>query len=141
MNDLNIITIIGRLTRDAELKYTTSGQPICKFSIAVNRSVKNGDNWAEEANFFDVTLWGKRGESLKTYLTKGKQIAISGSLKQDRWEQDGENRSKFQIIAENVQLLGGNSGAAQGENSDRKEGPTRNPDEEPNAEFTDDIPF
>jgi len=64
MADLNRVTLIGRLTRDSELKSLASGQSVCKFSIAVNRLRKNGDQWEDEPNFFDVTLWGKRGEAL-----------------------------------------------------------------------------
>lgn len=107
MADVNHVTIIGRLTRDAELKYTAGGQAVCKFSIAVNRRKKSGDQWIEEANFFDVVLWGKSGEAVNQYLVKGKQIAVEGELRQDRWEQDGQNRSKVEIMANNVQLLGG----------------------------------
>ena len=104
--DLNRVIIIGRLTRDSELQYTSSGYALSKMSIASNRRRKQGDQWVDEANFFDVTLWGKRGESLNQYLTKGTQIAVEGQLKQDRWEQDGMKRSKVAIEATNIQLLG-----------------------------------
>ena len=112
MTDLNHVTLIGRLTRDAELKYTQSGFAISNFSIAVNRRRKNGEQWVEEAHFFDITLYGKSAESLKQYLIKGKQIAVDGELRQDRWDQDGQQRSKVVIAANNVQLLGG--GASSG---------------------------
>ena len=108
-SDLNSVVLIGRLTRDAELSYLQNGNPVCKLGIAVNRSRKDGEQWISEANFFDVTLFGKSGESLKQYLTKGKQIAVQGALKQDRWEKDGQKFSKVQIVASNVQLLGGKS--------------------------------
>ncbi|MBE6345344.1 MAG: single-stranded DNA-binding protein [Spirochaetaceae bacterium] len=107
--DLNHVVLIGRLTRDAELKYTTSGFAISNFSVAVNRRRKNGEQWIEEASFFEINLYGKSAESLKPYLLKGKQVAIDGELRQDRWEQDGQPRSKVVISANNVQLLGGNS--------------------------------
>lgn len=110
MADVNQVIIIGRLTRDAELKYTSGGYAIGSFSIAVNRRRKNGDQWVEEGNFFDVNLFGKAAETLNQYLVKGKQVAIQGELRQDRWEQDGQSRSKVVIVATNVQLLGGNSG-------------------------------
>ena len=86
--DLNHVTLIGRLTRDAELKYTSAGFAISNFSIAVNRRRKNGDQWMEEASFFEINLYGKSAESLKQYLVKGKQVAVDGELRQDRWEQD-----------------------------------------------------
>ena len=107
MADVNHVIIIGRLTRDAELKYTSGGMAIGSFSIAVNRRTKKGDQWVEEASFFDVSLFGKSAEGLAQYLTKGKQVAVEGELRQDRWQQDGQNRSKVTIAASNVQLLGG----------------------------------
>jgi single-strand DNA-binding protein len=110
MVDLNHVVLIGRLTRDAELKFTASGQAVCKFSIAVNRRKKSGDNWVDEPNFFDIVLWGRQGESLNQYLVKGKLVGVDGELRQDRWEQDGQNRSKVEIVAANLQLLGGGSG-------------------------------
>jgi single-strand DNA-binding protein len=112
MTDLNHVILIGRLTRDAELRYTASGQAVCKFSIAVNRRRKNGDQWEDEANFFDIVLWGRQGESLNQYLVKGKMIGVEGELRQDRWQQDGQNRSKVEIVANNIQLLGGAPGGA-----------------------------
>jgi single-strand DNA-binding protein len=109
--DVNHVILIGRLTRDAELKYTSGGMAVCKFAIAVNKRRKQGEQWVEEANFFDIVLWGKTGEALNQYLVKGKQVAVEGELHQNRWEQDGQSRSKIEINANNVQLLGGNGGA------------------------------
>lgn len=109
MADLNNWTGVGRLTRDAELRYTAGGMAILSTSIAVNRRVKKGEQWADEGNFFDVEMFGKRGESIKQYLTKGKQVGIIGELVQDRWEKDGQKHSKVKIIASDVQLLGGQS--------------------------------
>jgi single-strand DNA-binding protein len=109
MADINHVVLVGRLTRDAELKYTASGQAVCKFSIAVNRRRKNGDQWEDEANFFDIVLWGRQGETLNQYLLKGKAVGVDGELRQDRWQQDGQNRSKIEIVAGNIQLLGGGS--------------------------------
>jgi single-strand DNA-binding protein len=111
MADLNHVLLIGRLTRDAELKYTSGGMAVCKFAIAVNRRKKSGDQWIDEASFFDIVLWGRSGETLNQYLVKGKQVAVEGELHQNRWEQDGQSRSKIEIMASNVQLLGGTSGA------------------------------
>jgi len=111
MADINHVVLVGRLTRDAELKYTAGGQAVCKFSVAVNRRRKNGDQWEDEANYFDVVLWGRQGESLNQYLVKGKSVGVEGELRQDRWQQDGQNRSKVEIVANNIQLLGGSSGS------------------------------
>ena len=119
MADVNHVILIGRLTRDAELKYTSGGMAVTKFALAVNKRRKQGDQWVDEANFFDIVLWGRQGESLNMYLLKGKQVAVDGELHQNRWIQDGENRSKIEIMANNVQLLGGNaSGQAQGGSGD-----------------------
>ncbi|MBN2618586.1 MAG: single-stranded DNA-binding protein [Spirochaetales bacterium] len=115
-DDINSVTIVGRLTRDAELKYTNNGSAVTKLSLAVNRSRKDGDQWVEEANFFDVSLWGKRGESLNQYLQKGTKIAVSGELRQDKWEQDGQSRSRVFIFANNIQLLGSNSSGQSNQN-------------------------
>ena len=114
MADINHVVLVGRLTRDAELKSIASGQAVCKFSIAVNRRRKNGDQWEDEPNFFDIVVWGRQGESLHQYLIKGKMVAVDGELKQDRWQQDGQNRSKVEVIANYLQLLGGNPGGNAG---------------------------
>ncbi|GHU67841.1 hypothetical protein FACS189447_10250 [Spirochaetia bacterium] len=112
--DINNLVLVGRLTRDAELKYTQSGQAVSKFSIAVNAKKKDGENWADYANFFDITLWGRQAESLNQYLMKGKRIAVAGSLYQDRWEQNGQNHSKVGVTANNIELLDGGNSDSQG---------------------------
>lgn len=105
MADINRVIEIGRLTRDAEVTYTPGGMAIAKFTIAVNRRVKNGDGWADEANYFDVQVFGKQAEGLKPYLLKGKMVGIDGYLKQDRWEKDGQKFSKVTINANDLELL------------------------------------
>jgi single-strand DNA-binding protein len=132
MADINHVVIIGRLTRDAELKYTANGQAVAKFSIAVNRRKRQGDEWVDEANFFDIVLWGKQAEAIQPYLVKSKMVGIDGELRQDRWQQDGQNRSKVEIIANYVQMLGGGqrsdnsnsapSASGSNENSDASDG-------------------
>ena len=108
-NDLNKVILIGRLTRDAELKYNTKGTAIASVSLANNRSVKRNDNWETEVSYFDGNIYGRMAENLKPYLTKGKMILIAGHLKQDRWEKDGQKFFRIKIEVEEVQLLGGNS--------------------------------
>jgi single-strand DNA-binding protein len=158
MADLNHVVLVGRLTRDAELKYTAGGQAVCKFSIAVNRRRKNGDQWEDEANFFDIVLWGRQGESLNQYLVKGKMIGVDGELRQDRWQQDGQNRSKVEIVAANIQLLdrsgsgsaggasfsGGSSQSGGSPYGQQEKPASREPaDPPPQSDdgFADDIPF
>ena len=148
MADINHVVLIGRLTRDAEIKYTSGGQAVCKFSVAVNRRKKVGDQWEDEANFFDIVLWGKQGESLQSYLIKGKMVGIDGELRQDRWQQDGQNRSKVEIIANYIQLSGGGgqSGDRNNNNSSSGSGSSENSysqskESHSSDGFTDDIPF
>ena len=111
MTDLNHVIEIGRLTRDIserDFSYTTGGTARLNLGIAVNRSVKKNGAWTDSVSFFDVTVWGKTAENIKAYLHKGKQIAVDGYLDQQRWEKDGIKYSKVVIIADSVQLLGGN---------------------------------
>lgn len=118
-NDINSVVLCGRLTRDLgadpngkDFVYTQNSMCIARISIAVNKSKKQADgSYANEADFYDVTLFGKLAENLKPYLTKGKQIVVQGHLNQDKWvdQQTGQNRSKIGIIADNIQLVGGQS--------------------------------
>ena len=112
--DVNHVVLIGRLTRvlgsdERSFGYVGNGQARANVSIAVNRSHKVGDEWKDEASYFDVTIWGRQAENLKPYLTKGKQICVDGYLKQDRWEKDGQKFSKVSVVANSIQLLGGKS--------------------------------
>jgi single-strand DNA-binding protein len=149
MADINRVILVGRLTRNAELKYTNSGAAVSKFSLAINQRRKKGDQWEDEVHYFDVSLWGKSAESINQYLVKGKQVGVEGQLRQDRWQQDGQNRSKVEIFATNVMLLGGAGGAGGGGRQgppspgegkggapDFPEGGQAAPDN-----FEDDIPF
>jgi len=118
--DINQVVLVGRVTRDAELKYTASGTALCNFAIAVNRRVKKGDQWSDEASFFDLTLWEKQAENLNKYLVKGTQVAVQGELRQDRWEKDGQKFNKIQVFVNNLQLLGsarGSTGEGRGAES------------------------
>jgi single-strand DNA-binding protein len=114
MTDINVVVLMGRLTRDAELKYTKSGIAVARFSIAVKRSRKQDDQWVEESSFFDVDFYGKSAESVHKYLVKGQQIGVEGELRQDRWEQEGQPRSKVIVVASNVRLLGNAPGGQSG---------------------------
>ena len=129
MTDINRVVLVGRLTRDSELKYTNGGLAIAKFSLANGYSKKVGDNWENQTNFIDCVMIGKRAEGLNGYLTKGTQIAVDGELRQNRWEQDGQKRSKVEIMANNIQLLGGKP-------QEKSSGA-----ENVKAVFEDDVPF
>ena len=136
--DLNTCTLIGNLTRDAEVSYLKSGSAVAKMSIASNRSVKRGDNWENEVSYFDVSLFGKSAENLKQYLTKGKKIGVSGSLRQDRWEKGGQKFSKVYVVADDIQLLGG-----QGEGGSKSHSAPQqtSSNDNFNGDFQEDIPF
>lgn len=117
-SDINHVILVGRLTRDIELRYTNGGACVGRFSLAVNRNKRSAEGqWEEETGFFDIVLWGKQAESLSTYLRKGKQVAVEGELRQSRWEQDGQKKSKVEIAATGIQLLGGNTGGGYGDNA------------------------
>jgi single-strand DNA-binding protein len=145
--DINSVVLVGRLTRNAELKYTNTGMAVSKISLAINRGYKKDDQWVDEVNYFDVTIWGKTAESLQQYLIKGKQIGVEGELRQSRWEQDGKTHSKVEINANKVMLLGGGGGKGEGRGQDFKAPEsfgTKAPDSgnvPANDEFMDDIPF
>lgn len=124
-NDLNMVALTGRLTRDSDIKYSSGGMAIGKFSIAVNRGVKKGDRWESEASFFDCTLFGKSAENLSKYLTKGQQVAINGELQQERWEKDGQQRSRVSIIVQSVVLIGGEKSQNQSNSSQSTTTPPR----------------
>lgn len=145
MADINQVVLVGRLTRDVELKYTNTGFAIANLSLAVNRRVKKDDTWQDEGNFFNCVLLGKRAEALAQYLVKGKQIGIQGELKQDRWEQAGQPRSRVEIFVTDIQLLGGRSsgqGPGQGSVISPRQTEEHPAQEIPTADdFDDDIPF
>jgi len=144
MADINHVVLVGRLTRNAELKYTNNGSAVCKFGLAINQRRKKDDQWVDEAHFFDIVLWGKTAESLNQYLVKGKQVGIEGQLRQNRWEQDGQARSKVEIFATNVMLLGSGSGGRQGQGAPADPGAGHSEPAEgapPADNFEDDIPF
>lgn len=144
--DLNSVDLIGRLTRDAELKYSNSGSAITNLSLAVNSTKKQGDQWVEEVSFFDLVVFGRRGEALTQYLIKGTQIAIDGSLKQERWKDSKtqDNRSKIIIKVKSIQLLGGNKQGYNNNSNNSYSQPPSKPSYKANGgggDFEDDIPF
>lgn len=157
MSDLNRVVIIGRLTRDGELKYTNGGTACLNLGVACGRTLpprEGSTEWKTETSFFDATAWGKLAESKHPHMTKGKLIGIEGRLQQDRWEQDGQQRSKVYIVAESIQVLADPKGSASPQDSGQASAPpesatraapasrpaSRKP-AAPAEEFEDDIPF
>jgi single-strand DNA-binding protein len=104
----NQVVLMGNLTRDPELRSTPNGQSVCSFSLALNRSYKGSDgNWQEATDYVDVTAWGPLGERVSQYVTKGRPVLVSGRLQSRSWEQDGQKRSKVEVVAQDVTFLGG----------------------------------
>lgn len=112
---LNKVFLIGNLTRDPELRVTPKGTAICQFGLAVNRQFKDESGQTrDETTFVDIEAWGKQGELVSKYLTKGSPAMVEGRLKLDQWEdkQSGQKRSKLKIVLDNVQFLGRPGGGA-----------------------------
>jgi single-strand DNA-binding protein len=104
----NQVTLMGNLTRDPDLRQIPSGQSVCSFSLALNRSYKGSDgNWQEATDFVDVVAWGPLGERVAQYVTKGRPVLVSGRLQSRQWEQDGQKRNKLEVVANDVTFLGG----------------------------------
>lgn len=120
--NVNVVVIQGNLTRDPELRSLPSGMSVCKIRVAVNERRKINDEWGDYANYFDVTVWGKQGESVADNLAKGSAVVVSGSLRWREWEtDDGGKRQAVEINADNVRFVGAKKdkvGGNQGQSSD-----------------------
>ena len=104
MVSFNRVVLAGNLTRDPELRFTNDGIPVCSFGLAVNRVRSR----SEEVDFFDISAWRELGETVANYKKKGDPILLEGRLQYRTWEaQDGSKRSKVDVVADNVQFLGG----------------------------------
>jgi single-strand DNA-binding protein len=115
--DLNRVTLVGRLTRDPELRHSGAGDPICSIRLAVSsRSRDESGNWGDKSNFFDVTVFGRQAQTAADYLAKGRRIGVDGRLSWREWQaQDGTKRQSVEVIANDVFFLdsrsdGGGSG-------------------------------
>ena len=108
MSNFNKVILMGNLTRDPQLKYLPSNTPVCDFGLAINHRWRDKDgNQKEDVCFVDVSAFGRQGEVINQYMTKGKSILIEGRLKLDTWTgQDGQKRSKHGVIVENFTFVG-----------------------------------
>lgn len=110
---INQVILMGNLTRDPELRTTPGGQSVCSFSLAINRSWQDQSGQQQDAvDYFDVTAWGKLGELIAQYLSKGRRCLVQGRLSQRSWEQDGQKRNKVEVVASDVTFLDGPGGGA-----------------------------
>ena len=153
--NINRVVLTGNLTRDPELRSTSSGTSVCSLRIATNTRRKDPTTgeWTDKANYFDVTVWGAQGENCARFLSKGRPVAVDGRLEWREWEtQDGHKRQAVDIIADSVQFLGGRDDASGGSNgfTPRSDVPADTRDFQPAATAPatsgtsagdDDIPF
>jgi single-strand DNA-binding protein len=145
MVSFNRVVLAGNLTRDPELRFTNNGIPVCGFGLAVNRVRSK----SEEVDFFDITAWRELGETIANYKKKGDPILIEGKLQYRTWEaQDGSKRSKVDVVADNIQFLGGRGEGGEGGapggggGGQRSRSGARSQDDPGlNEEDFDDIPF
>jgi single-strand DNA-binding protein len=115
--NINRVVLTGNLTRDPELRATSGGTPVCSLRIACNGRRRNQqtEQWEDQPNYFDVTVWGAQGENCSRYLSKGRGVAIDGRLQwREFTDREGNKRQAVDIIAENVQFLGGRDDAGNG---------------------------
>ena len=134
MASVNKVFLMGNLTRDPELRYTPNGAAVANLGLAVNRKYKAGDEWKEEVCFVDITVWGKQGENCVEYLNKGSPVFVEGRLQFRSWEtDDGQKRSKLDVVANNVQFLGRPAGGKAGADMDAPEAG--------DFQTKDDVPF
>lgn len=107
----NQVILMGNLTRDPELRQTPNGHSVASFGLALNRSYKGADgNWQEATDFVDIVAWGPLGERVAQYLSKGRPCLVNGRIQSRAWEQDGQKRSKIEVVAQDVTFLGGPGG-------------------------------
>jgi single-strand DNA-binding protein len=104
--DLNRVTLVGRLTRDPELRQTAGGTSVCSIRLAVTSRTNRGGEWSDQSNYFDVTIFGRQAETAETYLSKGRRIGVDGRLSWREWQaQDGTKRQSVEVIANDIFFL------------------------------------
>jgi single-strand DNA-binding protein len=140
--DINRVTIVGRLTRDPELRHLASGSAVLQLGVAVNgRQKDDAGNWTDKPNFFDVKVFGNQAEMLAQHLSKGRRIGVDGRLDWSSWEaQDGTKRSKVEVVAQSVQFLDSRTEGESGERQFVPAAAASDADFAP-AAADDDIPF
>lgn len=116
---LNQVTLMGNLTRDPELRQTPSGQTVTNFSLALNRAYKDkSDEWQEVTDYVDIVCWGPLAERVAQYMSKGRRCLVQGRLQSRSWEQEGQKRSKVEVLANDVTFLDGRGGGDDSGSSD-----------------------
>lgn len=113
---INSVTIVGNLTRDPELRGLPSGGSVCTLRVAVNERRKDqAGQWTDAPNFFNVTIFGNSADNASKFLAKGRQVAVDGRLRWREWQdKDGNKRESIEIVAQDVQFIGGRDGEGGG---------------------------
>ena len=101
----NRVILIGNLTKDPEVRYTPGGTPVATIPIAVNSKFKQGDEMKDEVLFIDTVIFGKQAEACGQYLSKGRSVLVEGRLRERRWENEGQKKSKMEVVANTVRFL------------------------------------
>lgn len=128
----NRIILAGNLTKDPEMRYTAQGTPVTTMRLAVNSRVKQGGEFKDETLFIDIVVFGKQAETATQYLSKGRSVLVEGRLRENRWEYEGQQKSKFEVIANTVRFLS---------RKDSEEKSHSDSDQTPPAETTELEPF
>ena len=142
MAGVNKVIVVGNLGADPELKHTQGGTAVCRLSVATTRTWNNSqtNEKQQETEWHRITVWGKSAENCEKYLSKGRQVYVEGRLRTSSYEKDGQKHWSTEIVAEQVQFLGGkgdNQGGGGGRGGD--DGPP--PDNYESNDPDDDIPF
>lgn len=141
---MNKVFLIGRLTRDPELRYTGNNTAVASFSIAVNRSFTNQQG-EREADFINIVVWRKQAENVKNYLSQGSQVAIDGRLQTRSYEDNnGQKRYVTEVVADNVEFLGSKNSSNNNSNGSHNDEPTPydfGDEKEPKGTDVDSNPF
>ena len=153
MANVNKVILIGNVTRDPEVKFTSKGSAVTDIALAINRNytLDNGEK-REETTYVDVELWGRLAEIAGEYAKKGRPVYVEGRLRMDSWDDKatGQKRSRMKVVGENLQLLGARTGGAPqgsheheggGEPATRRSAAPTRPVTPPSSEPDDDIPF
>jgi single-strand DNA-binding protein len=146
---VNSVMLLGRVTRDIEIKYLQSGTAVANVGFVVDHSYKGQDGqWIEKPVWVDVTMWGRTAEIAGEYLAKGRQAHIQGRLDLDQWEKDGKKFSKLKVVCEKLTLVGGRGDGGGGGGGSRNEysepiapGEQSGGGQQQAAATEDDVPF
>lgn len=143
---INQVTLMGNLTRDPELRQTPNGQNVVSFSLALNRSYKDqSGEWQEATDYIDIVAWAGLAERVSQYLSKGRRCLVVGRLQSRSWEQEGQKRSKVEVLANDVTFLDSRGGGDNSDNSSsapvEKPKPSKKQDDVVIEDIKDDDPI